>query len=263
MNKLKQFIYYHSYGFTLLPFYLAINITNKCNRNCSFCPFHSPFLKESEHNTWFKKQPGNLNYEDFKNFLAKMGIFRKLIKSVAITGKGEPFLNSDIWYILNLLETYKIKSSVTTNADCLKEYDFGLLSLFRYLKTIRISIYNTDRLEYFFNLREYWPVIELYNQTGQEIEGLISGRTVQNEGTEKFCSMPKDFNKINSCKKPFTFLTINTDGSIVPCYSYNEIGNIKDSFLKIWNGKKVREFRRQALKMQTQKSDCKNCTANL
>ena len=43
----------------------------------------------------------------------------------------------------------------------------------------------------------------------------------------------KDFNKTDFCKAPFNFLTLNTDGSVVPCYSYSEIGNIRDGILNL------------------------------
>ena len=261
MLKLKRFLYNHSFGISLLPIYLAVNISNKCNRSCNFCPYHSKYLKENEHTRWVKRQSDYLNYKLFENWIKKLGIFRKLIKHIAITGKGEPTMHKSFFNFCMILEKYKIPFSLTTNGDIIKkDYCFqSYLFYFKYLTEIRISLYETDGSDLWLSLSRSYPQITLYNQTGKELKGIKTGYKVVNEGTEQFSTVSKNFNKIDSCQAPFTFMTINTDGSIVPCYSYYEIGNIYQPFLKIWNGIKIRTFRKMALKMNTEKSDCLNC----
>ena len=260
---LKKLLYNLSSGFTILPVYLAVNIVNVCNRKCNFCPYHSKYLKKTVHNTWFRKQPEYINYVKFANFIKKLGSFREMIKSIAITGKGEPLKHPDILNFCQLLNFHKLPFSITTNGDYVTDKILYNLLSFKYLTGIRVSLYDTESIETWIERREKYNKISLFNQTGIEVDGIQTGYTVQNEGTEDFCTMPKDFNKIEYCKAPFSFLTINTDGSVVPCYSYHEIGNINDSFLKLWNGKKIRKYRKDAMKMQCTMSDCKNCGINI
>jgi len=74
----------------------------------------------------------------------------------------------------------------------------------------------------------------------------------------------KDFNLATFCKAPFNFLTINTDGSVVPCYSFDEVATIEDSWWKIWNGRRVRKYRRKAVNGRDMEfADCKNCGINV
>ena len=198
-----------------------------------------------------------LNFKSFMEII-KRPIARRMIKTVALTGKGEPFLNKDLFKYCELLEQYKIPFTITTNGDYLTGEILKYLSLFSCLKEISISIYETDNPW----LKVYHDKIGFSNMTGKELPFMEKIETAPVNGTENYCSLPKDFNTIKSCKKPFTWITINTDGTIVPCWSFNTTANIKDSWLKIWNGKKVRKYRRDALKMKAKQSDCKNCAAH-
>lgn len=254
----KKLLYKLSGGFTILPFYLAINITNKCNRECNFCLFHSKYIESTEHDIWFRKQPKELSYLSFEKFLRRLGIFRKLIKSIAITGKGEPFLHKDLLKFCHLCEIYRTSFSITTNGDYLDALNIMVYLSFEYLTSIRISIYEKNNK--LLSIKD--KRIQFFNQTNEDIPDTIKGYTSQYKGIEIYCSMPKDFNKVDSCKAPFSFLTINTDETIVPCYSYNTTSQLSDSFWKIWNGKKIRKYRRDALRMKAQHTDCLNCGIN-
>lgn len=257
---IKKLLYKLSFGFSCLPIYMAVNISNLCNRRCNFCPYHSKFLKGNYHTKWVRKQPMYLNVDNFNKFMKRLGIFRKLIKHIAVTGKGETMLHHEFISICSIINYYKIPFSVTTNGDFMTDEKLSALFSMRHLEGIRVSMYEYD--EDLINLSQIFKKITIYNQTGKEIAGIETGYTAQVDGVENFCTLPKDFNKATSCKAPFYFMTINTDGSVVPCYTYYEIGNISDSFLKLWNGKKIRRYRMDALKMKQTFSDCKNCMIN-
>lgn len=263
--EIKKLLYKLSCGFTFLPIYLAVNITNVCNRKCNFCPYHSQYLNDSEHDRWFRKQPDELQYDRFYALIRRLGIFRKWVRHIAITGKGEPFISRCIGMYAYVCNLYHIRFSITTNGDYLKSKTLAELFEYKYLTGIRISIY--DEKSYHKIVRLVTPFLDsritLFDQTGLGLEGTIPGYAVQNPGTEDFCTMEKDFNKATWCKAPFSFLTINTDGSVVPCYSYHEIGKISDPIWKLYNGKEIRKYRRYALSMQCTMSDCKNCGINL
>ena len=263
MEQVKQFIYRLLNGFSPLRLYLAVNIFNGCNRTCSFCPYHSQTLAKTPHTNWVSLQPKHLIYLHFSTFLGSIGIMRYFIKHIALTGKGEPMMHPQFIKFCELIDSYKIPFSITTNGDYYGKYNFKLHD-FKYLKEIRVSIYEGADLGFWDTVRtlEDLPVT-LFNQTGKHIPGMIDGYTVYCEGNTEH-TMPKDFNTATSCKAPFTFVTMNTDGSIVPCYSYHEIGNgFRDSFWKIWNGKPIREFRRKALTGTATKADCRNCSIHL
>lgn len=260
---MKKFLYSLSGGYTFLPFYMAVNISNCCNRRCRFCPYHSRYLKETEHTRWVNNQPDFLDFDLFAGFLEKLGMYRKLITHIALTGKGEPLLHNKIFRFCHLLNGYKIPFTITTNGDFVTDNSLAFFVSLKYLTGIRVSLYSLQDVNKWLQRRLNYPdKVSLYNQTGRELEGIETGYTVQVEGAEKYCSMPKDFNK-EPCSAPFSFMTVNTDGSVVPCYSYNEVGNISDPFLLVWNGKLMRRFRRDALRMKAEKSDCRNCGINL
>ncbi len=258
--NLKQFIYKHSFGFSPLPFYLAINIMNRCNRNCEFCPYHSLTLNTNDHYRWFKQQPDKLNYEQFREWIKRLGAYRKLIKHIAITGKGEPMLHKEFIGFCYIINRYDIPFSVTTNGDYLTIDLYNLLvQNFKSLTSIRVSIYDNESARIWFKNKVRMPKIELYNQTGKFIIGMTDGYTCWVDGNFQH-TIPKDFHRIQYCEASFTFLTINTDQSIVPCYSFHEIGTLKDDFIKVWNGKKIRRFRQCALKqINVPDADCLNC----
>ena len=98
--------------------------------------------------------------------------------------------------------------------------------------------------------------------TGEHIDGLTDGYISANFGVQHERAM-KDFNITDFCKAPFSFLTINTDGGIVPCYSYHDIGHISEGFWKIFNNKKLRAYRNTAVNgRQCTLADCNNCGIN-
>jgi len=258
--RLKKFLYKHSMGFSPLRFSFVINIINVCDRRCSFCPYHSPKLADNYHTRWMKDQPGLLPYKDFERFIKGLGVFKKMITNIAITGKGEPFLHKELYKYCGLLEKYKIPFSITTNG--LDHVGIGLmLDKYKYLTKVRVSLYDKKAVESYSHFMKH-EKLGYYNMTGKPIgmteadDGFISAQY----GIEHKRALPKDFNKGDYCSASFSFLTINTDGSIVPCYSFDETSTIEDSFWKIWNGKLIRKYRRSAVNGRNMKyADCLNC----
>jgi len=265
MEWLKKQAYLISRGYTFLPVYLAVNISNKCNRSCKFCPYHSEHLEDNIHFGWFKAQPDFLSYNAFADFVINLALRVKLIKHIAITGKGEPMLHPDFFKFCYFINLCDIPFSITTNGDYLTEDKIKSLLTLEKLTEIRVSVYDIARLSYWGRISNQYPKINYYNQTGFNYPGLNNGYVTLSgaKGIEQFCTLPIDFNKNVPCKAPFSFLTINTDGTVVPCYSYNTIGRIEDSFWTLWNGKKIRKYRRDALRARAERSDCSNCGVNL
>lgn len=253
MDKIKKLIYKGTFGYTCLPTYLAINISNVCNRRCSFCPYHSPTLADNEHYRWFRRQPKFINLAPLEKWLKGAG----RLKHISITGKGEPMLHPYFEFLCRTIDNFCTPWSITTNGDLLTYDRLWFLERMHYLSGIRISVYDDD---FKWNHETTIPVT-FFNQTGKHRDGMIDGYTVYCDGNSVH-SIPKDFND-KPCRTPWSFATINTDGSIVPCYSFNEIGNINEPFGSVWNNDAARKFRRDAIRCRAEHSDCKNCGVNL
>lgn len=67
--------------------------------------------------------------------------------------------------------------------------------------------------------------------------------------------------EVQICPQPFFTLRINTDGKVVPCYSYEFPTFVGDcnsqSVYEIWNGKQFQYFRRKML--DGRKNVCEVC----
>lgn len=255
--KLKKLIYKLSNGFSILPFMLGLSITNVCNRKCSFCLYQSPKLKSTPFLRWLRKQPAMMDVKQFELFINKMGFVKKFIKHVGLTGKGEPLLHPDFDAFCMILEKNKISFSVTTNGDFLDGFLDELLNL-KYLKVIRVSIYEIETYYKYKNM----PKIEFYNMIDENIL-VEEGIKLWAKGLDGENTIPKNFNTIQSCRKPFSYITLNPDGAITLCNSWFEVGTWNDNFFKLLNNKKTRHFRKLALKMQNvPNTDCLNCAFN-
>ena len=259
---IKEFCYRHSFGFSLLPFQFTVNIANICNRKCKFCNYHAPENIQDDFSRWWKAQPKFMNYELFAGMLRRMGLLRLFINQLVLTGKGEPMMHPDFIKFCKLLNELKIYFSITTDGDYLNPYAIFQLSKLKYLRYVRISVYDVKRVPHWKDLQKNANIpILLFNETGQHFDDMIEGFVIcNNDGTDQYATIPKDFNKAKSCRVPFAFNTMNTDGSIVPCYGYFETGNVFTGTLwNAWNGKRMREIRMKALDMKAEKCPCLNC----
>ena len=154
-----------------------------------------------------------------------------------------------------LCEENKIPFSITSNGRDIKIVK--MLSNFNYLMNLRISIYDIKTWQKWNKIQ--FDKLRFYNMTGRPIKGIKDGYISGQYGIEHTRAI-KNFNKSTFCRTPFNFITINTDGTVVPCYSYHHIGDINDSFLKLWNGKEIRDYRKQAVNGRNIiLADCNNC----
>lgn len=251
-EKIKLFIYRISGGFSLLKFQFTINISNICNRKCKFCPNLAPELVDTWYLRWYRKQPDLMDYEKFANMLKRMGILRFFIKQISITGRGDPTLHPDLLKFCQIANHYKIYFSITSNGDKMTPEFFRELGKLKYIRFVRVSLFNIEKAKYWLDLQEKNNVkIDFMNETGVKLEGYEDGYiSTNNPGTAKYSTMPDGFVTEKYCRNPFSFNTLNTDGTVVACITFIETGNaFKESFWKCWNGKKMRSVRKQALKM--------------
>ena len=76
-----------------------------------------------------------------------------------------------------------------------------------------------------------------------------------------FTQFGLDPSEVQICPQPFFTLRINTDGKVIPCYSYNFPGFVGDCnsqpVQEIWNGKQFQYFRQKML--EGRKNVCEVC----
>lgn len=264
-EKLKLAIYHLANGFTVLPFQFTVNISNICNRKCKFCPNWGAELKDSYYLKWMRKQPDLMDYDKFADMLKRMGFLRKSIRQMSLTGRGDPGMHPDLLRMCELLNSYKMKYSITSNGDFFDDDFFSKLSKFsEYCNYVRVSLFNVEKAKYWLEMREKHGVnIAFINETGYHLDGYEDGYvTMNNLGNEKYSTMPLNFVEESYCRAPFSFYSLNTDGSVVPCITCYEIGNaFEQPFWKLLNSKNARWIRKQALNMEipSDYSDCRNC----
>ena len=83
---------------------IYIEITNRCNLNCSFCSIN-------------KKEKKEMNLKEFEHVLKNID---KYTDYIYLHVKGEPLLHTNFYEILNLCKKYNKQVNITTNGSLLK-----------------------------------------------------------------------------------------------------------------------------------------------
>ena len=83
--RLKKLAYKLMNGYSIMPFFLGLSISNDCNRKCNFCLYQSPDLKKSDLLTWLDNQPKEMPYDKFAEFIDNLGFMKNFISSVGRT----------------------------------------------------------------------------------------------------------------------------------------------------------------------------------
>lgn len=112
---------------------IYIEITNKCNLNCSFC---------SE----IKRQKKEMTVNDFEIIVSKIKDYTDYIY---LHIKGEPLLHSKFDEILSICDNIGIKVNITTNGTLLKERKDVLLN-HKSIRQINISLHSENNKKNYF-----------------------------------------------------------------------------------------------------------------
>ena len=237
---------------------IELNITELCNRTCSFCPRHDPEVYP--------------NKKDFMELDTVRSLTRQLIDTdwygdIHITGFGEPHTHPQLKEIIGILREADVYIEVTTNGDRLIDSDIDYtIEMFRAgLDIITVDCYDGkeqyDKREnimldnfqdiYNWRLRDHYDdgnaqtLIEQYGFNNRG--GTMGGSGIQ-----------------NPCYLPFYKTMVDWNGDITVCCNdwHREAGNmgniLTDGFVACWNSKKLTWIRKQ-LAQGNRGGVCANC----
>jgi len=122
MEELDQYL---KMGHTGHPITVEIDLTNKCNNKCPKC-------------TGQTKNASEMDFKLFKKIIDNLEIVG--VKSIVLTGGGEPLIYSKIIDAINYIHNANIEVGLITSGQSLDmSYKF-LDKLIRYLSWIRVSV---------------------------------------------------------------------------------------------------------------------------
>jgi hypothetical protein len=187
---------------------IELNVTELCNRKCSFCPRHNSDVYANR----------NLHMGlDVFDQIAKRIIQCRYKGHVVISGFSEPLLAQNLLAGIEILKKTGVYVKVITNGDKL-----GVDSLKALIKTgidhLKVDVYD--------NAREYEHICGIVNQQstlrGATVEVFPAYKGVQNfnnrAGSSTVDSGVVDF-KNRQCFIPFYKLMIDYDGSYILCHN--------------------------------------------
>lgn len=265
---------------------IYIEITNKCNLNCSFCSKTS-------------KKKMNMSLEQFKIVLERI---KNYTNYIYLHVKGEPLLHPDIIEFINLAEIFNIKVNLTTNGVLFSKFakELGKCSN---LNKINFSLHSEnnkeDYLEDIFDNIKYlssnttviyrlWTlknnsldkkstrivdrIKDYYNLSADVVDKIYKEKNIKISSTiyvdkDNEFEWPKITNH-NSCGYCYglkTHIAILVDGTVVPCcLDANGIVNLGNIFIEelesIINSKRYIALKKSLQDRKPSEELCRSCT---
>ena len=234
---------------------IYIEITNKCNLDCSFC-------------TRTKKKKRDLTIDEFKLIIDKI---KDYTDYVYLHVQGEPLLHKDLEEFLKICEDNNLKVNITTNGTLINKY-VDIFNRSKSLRQINISLHSENNKENYldevfttcskissniyisyriWNINTLKPTKELLNIVNKiseyyevDKEKLLNDKSVKVD-TNRFVDKDNlfvwpDMNnsvlKDGFCYALKTHIGILSDGTVVPCCldasGVIELGNIFDESIE-------------------------------
>ena len=226
------------------PLVVHLELTNKCNFRCNFCPESLPdypLLSQGYH---------SLTFADYTKIINNIKKSFKKISSLRLWIMGEPLLNKNIFDMIKLARHEDIAHSIeiTTNASLLNE-EKSIKLVKSELDLCKISIYGSNDIQmaeltnthYKSDqiLRQISDLVNLRNEENSNLK--IMAKTVTtSEDVDMHKYMERieqivDYTEINTehswtdssesstssqksvCAFPFYTLAIHSDGQVSPC----------------------------------------------
>ena len=209
-----------------------IEITNICNKSCSFCSKTNRPLKE-------------MTVKEFERVLKQI---KPYTEYVYLHVKGEPLLHTKFEEILSLCEKNEIKVNITTNGSLLKKKE-GILKKYSCIRQLNISLHSIESKEELENI-----IVVVENLLKETYMNIVYRFWIMNQGKMK----PKDHLFLEKIKQYYSYeeekqniklkerLYINKQEEFIwPSLNNEKIGNtgfcyaLKDQIAILSDGKVV------------------------
>lgn len=279
--------YLKYYYFRRKPSFIKIETTNFCNSQCLYCP-----------NKTLNRKKGFMEdalFEKIINECVSWGI-----KQIHLCNFGEPLVDKKLSEKLKLIKDkqHDIKTVIFTNGSLLNEKICKEIMLAG-LDELCISFdgYSKEHFEKYRYPLIYESILkniqnsikikkELKAKTSIILQPVYDSNTIDSDKLNNFLIFWSDkvddisiqklhdwhgyvknegyVNKNIICRDLFQYMTINWDGSVVPCCldyeGENILGNVnKQTIRQAWFGKEFTEFRRKLLKNVSLIPMCSEC----
>lgn len=270
---------------------IYIEITNICNKNCSFCSIDN-------------RQKKQMTIEEFEHVLKEICPYTNY---VYLHVKGEPLIHRNLKEILELCTKYNVMVNMTTNGTMIKEKS-ELLSSFPCVRQINISLHsfeNNSNLDYMKNILDgvtniknkskaiivyrFWAlknneltkentnlleaIINFYKLNDQIIEKISTDMNIKLDNDLYINKAPlfrwpnindEEIGTKGFCYGMSSHIAILVDGTVIPCCLDSEgtidLGNIFDtSFLDIMNSDRAQNILKGFKKGLISENLCKKC----
>jgi len=113
---------------------IYVEITNKCNLNCSFC---------SE----IRKKKNEMSIDDFKIVVSKI---KDYTNHIYLHIKGEPLIHTNLHEILSICDIEDLNVNITTNGTLLKVKKEILLK-HKSIRQINVSLHSENNMKNYFD----------------------------------------------------------------------------------------------------------------
>lgn len=263
-----------------------IEITNRCNKHCSFCSIDSKDKKE-------------MTLNEFEMVLNNIKPFTKY---VYLHVKGEPFMHSNIKGIFDLCIKYDMFINITTNGSLLHKYKETIINCKKIrqlnvslnscndineaktiFKTIdEISINNSMSIVYRFwaindiseKMNVFNELVEYYKLSWEVLDFLRTNKNVC-IGDNIYINMASLFEwpSLNhdlvschgKCLGTISHVGILSNGTVIPCCLDSNgiinLGNVfEKSFTSIINGSKCKGINEGFKKNVLKEELCRRCS---
>ena len=227
---------------------IELNVTELCNRTCSFCPRHDP-----------KVYPNQKLHMSLDTVYVLKKQLKGFLGQIQLCGSGEPTLNPNILEICNILKEFN--TEVVTNGDCFTKNKFTVDQLLHAgVDNILISDYDKNPFFKELELRYEQVKVRRHYDDGSD---KYDEYNFTNRGGLMFEGYTD-----NPCYYPTYQVIIDWNGELILCCNdwlrkQKPFGNIHDNhILAIWNNEEYRNIRKNLLAGNRSLHDpCKSCSA--
>ena len=266
---------------------IYIEITNKCNLQCSFC---SPVKRKKE----------IMDIETFENIILKI---KDYTDYVYLHVKGEPLSHPNIIELINICDKYNLKVNLTTNGTIFPNI-VDKLNKCQNINKINFSLHSENNIDNYcekiFDAVEKLPksvtviyrlwtlkdnnldsksteivnkISKYYNLSSELVEKIKLENNIKIKSTI-YVDKDNEFEwpSINSqnesdgyCFALKTQIAILVDGTVVPCCLDNDgiinLGNIKDKSMdEIINSDRFKSLKQSFQQRKPCEELCRKCT---